>query len=233
MESGMATPKALQKALDRLKSLPCGKAKIVVALSGGGRTLENLLQAQESYETFEVCGVITNRDCRGTLIASEAGLPIYTESFSGSKIASMALTTWLWDLKPDWIVLAGFIKIFPTTFPFPFPVPWQDNMINIHPALLPDYGGVSMYGHRVHSAVLEKGDIVSGASVHFINKEYDKGKIISQIKVPVYKEDNISTLERRVFDAECSLYPATIDGLVAGRLPLTEEVFEFENGLGG
>ena len=120
---------------------------------------------------------------------------------------------------PQWIVLGGFLKLFPTDFSTTHP--WRDNIINIHPSLLPKFGGKGMYGDKVHKAVIASKEKKSGATVHFVNAKYDEGSIISQCEVPVFSDDCHESLGRRVFDAESFLYPQTLAALVNGKLPLS------------
>ena len=200
-------------------STPSGN-KIVVAVSGGGRSLANLLEAESRGCLFHVAGVIASRpDCPAVGIAREYGCPLYTEQFSGSSVASEPLWEWLLKIQPKLIVLAGFLRPFPTGFPGTELCP---EIINIHPSLLPDFGGKGMYGLKVHQAVLDGGRHETGASVHRVTEVYDEGQIISQIRVPVRPSDTAVTLSARVFEAECHLLPLTVAGLLNKSLPLPE-----------
>jgi folate-dependent phosphoribosylglycinamide formyltransferase PurN len=112
----------------------------------------------------------------------------------------------------DLIVLAGFlsqIEILPE---------WEGRMINVHPSLLPLFGGHGLYGSRVHEAVLASGMKVSGCTVHFVNAEYDAGPIILQHTVPVEDDDTPASLGARVFAAECEAYPEAIRLFASGEL---------------
>ena len=193
-------------------------ARVIVAASGAGRSLENLIKAQESQDRYEVVGVLSsNADCGAVKVAQLKSLPVYVESFGGSLKASDELQSWLLERKPDWILLAGFLKVFPVIFNC---MNFDGKIINIHPSLLPKFGGKGMYGHRVHQAVLDSGEHESGASIHFVDSEYDQGQIIAQIKVPVHGDDDADSLAQRVFSAECRLYPQVLADLVSGHLPL-------------
>ena len=146
------------------------KPKIAVAVSGKGRTLQNFLQG--SYP-FEVGAVISSSPKAAALaIAEKHGLPIFTGDFQ--TIDPRHLDEWLKQHGIAWIALAGFLKPFP-------PLPsFLNRVINIHPSLLPHYGGHGMYGMRVHEAVLAAKEPVSGATVHFVNERYDEGSIIAE-----------------------------------------------------
>jgi phosphoribosylglycinamide formyltransferase-1 len=111
----------------------------------------------------------------------------------------------------DFIALAGYMKRVPARVVAAF----RGRIINIHPALLPRFGGSGMYGTRVHAAVLASGDTVSGATVHFVDEEYDHGEIILQERVPVLKTDTPETLAARVLAAEHEIYPEALRRLAA------------------
>lgn len=106
----------------------------------------------------------------------------------------------------DLVVLAGYVKRVPE----PVVARWRGRMLNIHPALLPRHGGRGMYGLRVHQAVLASGDSASGASVHLVTEEYDRGPVLGQATVPVLPEDTPETLAARVLEVEHRLLPAAV-----------------------
>lgn len=193
------------------------KARIAVAVSGGGRSLANFLARQKTgAHAFEVVAVIASReDCGGVAIAREHGLPLFVEAFTAARLAEVGdrMYGWLAGLKVDYVALAGFLKLFPLD------PKWSHRIVNIHPALLPKHGGKGMYGDRVHDAVIKAGDNVSGATVHFVDERYDEGAALAQITVPVKPGDDAHALAARVFAAECELYPWALDQLVAGKLP--------------
>ena len=194
------------------------RARVAVAVSGGGRTLRNFLAHEREGAPYEVAGVIASRiDCGGTVIAAGERLPLFVDGFRAepeamAKVAA-GLDAWLAEQDVEWIALAGFLR------PFPVLARFAGRTVNIHPALLPKYGGRGMYGHRVHAAVLAAGDSVTGATVHDVTERYDEGRVIAQIEVPVRAGDDVETLAARVFAAETVLYPRVLADLVAGVLP--------------
>jgi phosphoribosylglycinamide formyltransferase 1 len=199
------------------------RQSIVVAVSGGGRSLANLLALEALPSTrFQVKGVIaSNPECGGVKIAESAQLPVFVGRFSQKSLPSeaAALQIWLEAINPQLIVLAGFLKVFPIL------APWAKSIINIHPALLPKHGGKGMFGDRVHAAVLDAKEQVSGATTHFVTEKYDEGPIIAQIEVPVLPQDQVSDLATRVFAAECQLLPLTINKLIDATYPVPSDSF--------
>jgi folate-dependent phosphoribosylglycinamide formyltransferase PurN len=110
------------------------------------------------------------------------------------------------------VALAGFLKIYPVK------PDWAKRVVNIHPALLPKFGGKGMYGDFVHAAVLNAGERASGCTVHFVDDHYDEGRILAQATVEVLAGDTPETLAARVFAAECRLYPDALARIVRGEL---------------
>jgi len=113
----------------------------------------------------------------------------------------------------DLVVLAGFLWLVPVNLIRAFP----DKMINIHPALLPKYGGKGMYGMYVHQAVIESGDSESGISIHYVNEKYDEGKIIFQAKCEVTKEDTPESLAQKIHQLEYEYFPKVIEELIINK----------------
>lgn len=193
------------------------RLRVAVLLSGTGRTLENLLACRARGElNIDIVGVVSSRPgVRGLEIAQAAGLPTHVVSSAALRKPvelSAEVRALLGPQGADLLALAGFLRrldVLPE---------WRNRIINVHPSLLPLFGGQGMYGGRVHQAVLDAGVRVSGATVHFVNEAYDAGPIMLQHCVPVLETDDAAALGARVFDLECKLYPQAIqliaDGLV-------------------
>jgi len=191
--------------------------RLGVFLSGGGRTLQNLLDhIQAGKLPAEVVVVVASRPgIRGIEIAKAAGLPTHLvrpKDHPAVQAYSDALVKILDEARVDLVVLAGFLSYWT------IPDRYLGRVVNIHPALLPAFGGEGMYGHHVHEAVLARGCKVSGCTVHFVNNTYDDGPIILQRPVPVYAEDTPDDLAARVFREECIAYPEAIRLFAEGRL---------------
>ena len=190
------------------------KIKAVVLLSGSGRTLENFLaKISEGKMGVDITAVLSSRaDVKGVDIARENGLPcgvFRRKDYDSIAAHNAAINAWLEPHAPKLIILAGYLCFYIQPDWFSGPV------VNIHPALLPKYGGKGYYGDRVHEAVLAAGDTETGCTVHLVDGQYDHGRILGQKKVPVVSGDDVHTLATRVFAAECDLYPEVILKLAA------------------
>ena len=193
--------------------------RLAVLISGTGRTLENLITLTNRGELpARIATVVSSRaDVRGNAIAEEAGIPLAVvprRHFKSTEEFSAAIYYALLPMEIDLVVMAGFlckINVHPA---------FEGRIINIHPSLLPLFGGKGLYGGRVHQAVLDSGMKISGCTVHFVNESYDAGPIILQTAVPVLDDDTPSTLAARVFQEERRAYPEAIRLFAAGRLQI-------------
>ena len=196
------------------------RMRVAVLLSGSGRTLENLLSLREQGDLeIDVSIVISSRSAvRGLEVAAAAGIDAHVvgrRAYPTPALRSSRVAELLASHNVDLILLAGFLsqlQILPE---------WEGRMMNIHPSLLPLFGGKGLYGPRVHEAVLASGMKVTGCTVHFVDAEYDAGPIILQRCVPVLDDDTPESLGARVFAAECEAYPEAIRLFAAGRLAIT------------
>lgn len=188
--------------------------RLAVLISGGGRTLLNLherIQAGTLNAVIEV--VVSSRaDVKGVERSREAGLKTIVVERKKLEPGAYqdALTRAVGDV--DLVCMGGFLSLWT------IPEEYTGRVMNIHPALLPEFGGHSMFGRRVHEAVLAAGKTVSGCTVHFCDNQYDHGPIILQRKVPVLPDDTPDTLAARVFEQECIAYPEGITLFAEGRL---------------
>lgn len=188
---------------------PPSPPRLGVLLSGGGRTLLNLADEIDAGRLDARIGlVIASRECLGAQRARERGLAV--EVIPGV-IPADSLEHLLRRERIAWVVLAGYLKLVDV------PAAYQGRVVNIHPALLPRHGGLGMYGHHVHEAVLASGDSESGCTVHLVDDEYDRGETVLQLRCPVLPGDTPDTLAARVFEQECAAYPAALRRLFAER----------------
>jgi phosphoribosylglycinamide formyltransferase-1 len=181
---------------------------LCVLVSGSGTTLQNFID-RIAAGTFDarIAGVVSSKlDAFGVERAKRAGLPVAVEP----KGPGFPDRVWaaVRRFAPDYVCLAGWLHLLP------IPADFRGKVLNIHPALLPKYGGKGMYGRHVHEAVLAAGDKESGCTVHFADDTYDTGPIVLQKRVPVLPGDTPETLAARVFAAECEAYPEAIRRLV-------------------
>ena len=171
-------------------------------VSGGGTNLQALLDALHDSPIARIARVISNRPDAGALDrARRSNVPAVVLKKPGDATELLGA---LHDIQI--VVLAGYLKLVPAAVVKQF----RGRMINIHPALLPDFGGPGMYGHHVHEAVLASGVKESGATVHFVDEEFDRGAIIEQERVPVLPGDTPDTLAARVLEAEHRLLPRVV-----------------------
>ncbi len=206
------------------QTLPVG-----VLLSGTGRTLANLLEEIQSGDLpLRIVAVGSDREsARGLEIARAAQIPVRVfkkSQFAGKEERDREIFHWQHEHGARLLCLAGYLSLLDLSFRAGLPV------LNIHPALLPRFGGAGYYGDRVHSAVLAAGEKESGATVHLVDEHFDSGQILARIKVPVLASDDLASLRARVFQAECRLYPRVLAWIAAGKLRLTPQGAFSESG---
>ena len=182
--------------------------KLAIFASGRGSNAEAILQFQ-SQANYEVALIVVSRSqALVTNFAREKGLPLIVlekERFQQENLLLESLNEYGIEL----ICLAGFLWKIPDYLIQAFP----ERILNIHPSLLPKYGGKGMYGSKVHEAVVASGEKESGITIHLVNEEYDKGKILFQAKVPVYEKDTAADLASRVLALEHQHFPTVIQSL--------------------
>jgi len=189
--------------------------RLVALISGGGTTLQNFIdRIVAGTLNATISGVISSRpDTFGVERAKQGRLPV---TLVERRSADFADRVWsaVRSFTPDLVCFAGWLHLLP------IPADFRHKVLNIHPALLPAFGGKGMYGRRVHEAVLASGAKVSGCTVHFADDTYDTGPILVQKCVPVQEGDDPDTLAARVFAAECEAYPEAIELLAKGRVTI-------------
>lgn len=189
------------------------KPVLAVLISGGGRTLANLIErSRDGSLPAEVGIVISSRaDAGGLEIAQSAGIPalaMVRRDFGSDAAYSDAIFDAVAPYRPTLLILAGFLRKLVV------PPEWEGRILNIHPALLPECSyaaGRGFYGDHVHQAVLDRGETLSGATVHRVDNGYDTGPVYMRQTVPVLPGDDAHTLADRVFEAEKELYPRAIE----------------------
>ncbi len=197
------------------------RPRLAVLVSGGGRSLENLAGVIERGELeAEIALVLSDREGIGALERAErlglSTLLVRHRDFAGPAEFSARVFEELDERRVALAVLAGFLRLLR------IPPRWSGRVLNIHPALLPRFGGRGFYGERVHRAVLESGERESGCTVHLVDDVYDHGPIVLQRRVPVLPGDTPETLAARVFEEEKRALPEAIARVLAS-LPRADE----------
>lgn len=195
--------------------------RVAVFLSGSGRTLDNLLSwmTDGRLDASIVLVVSSREDVRGTAIAREAGLDtlvLEPRKSTAAEVSERAFAACR-ERQVDLVVLGGYLHLLA------IPADYAGRVINIHPSLLPAFGGKGYHGLKVHRAVLNRGCTVSGCTVHLVDEVYDNGRVLAQEPVRVLTGDTPEDLAARVFAAECQLLPEAIQAIAEGRhgpLPL-------------
>lgn len=188
--------------------------RIVALVSGSGTTLQNFIdRIAAGTLNARVTGVVSSRtDAFGVTRAGRAGIPVAVvekaqrPNFVGDVWSAVRA------FDPQLVCFAGWLHLLS------IPADFRHRVLNIHPSLLPAFGGKGMYGHHVHQAVLSYGAKVSGCTVHFADDTYDTGPVVVQRCVPVLEADTPDTLAARVFGAECEAYPEAIRLIAEGRV---------------
>jgi phosphoribosylglycinamide formyltransferase-1 len=192
---------------------------VAVFASGGGSNFQALIDAREAgrlHASLSLC-VVNNSTARAAERAKLHGIPlrhIAPSHFASEKEYAGALLGLLSEHSIECVALAGYMKKIPSTVVAAFP----HHIVNIHPGLLPAFGGAGLYGERVHQAVLDYGAKVSGVTIHFVDEEYDHGPIIFQATAPVLDTDDAHALAERVLALEHDSYWRVLEALCQGRI---------------
>jgi phosphoribosylglycinamide formyltransferase-1 len=193
--------------------------QLAVLISGSGTTLQNLIDCiSDRSLNAKIATVIASRPgIAGIARAQSAGLPceiVDRKKFDSIEQFSTRIFSICAGARADLVCLAGWLSLLR------IPAEMTGKLMNIHPALLPAFGGAGMYGQRVHQAVLDHGCKISGCTVHFVDREYDTGPIILQRACPVLEDDTPASLAHRVFEEEKIAYPLAIQLFQSGRLKI-------------
>jgi phosphoribosylglycinamide formyltransferase 1 len=183
--------------------------KIAILASGSGTNAEKIMEYFQSSSKAKVTLVASNKKNAFVLErAKKFEVPTFT--FTSQELREGLLERKLKSENIDMVVLAGFLLHIPENLIKAF----HNKMVNIHPALLPDYGGKGMYGMHVHQAVKNSGDKQTGITIHLVNEKYDEGKIVFQAAVPVFPKDSPEDIAKKVHELEHKYYPNVIESLI-------------------
>lgn len=200
---------------------------IAYFVSGGGSNFQNLEEHfREKYPKATGKLVISNKSGIGAQDRAEKlGIPfiiLKSELFTSPEAYEQQLISLLNDNNIHLICLAGYLKKLPKSLIETF----RNRIVNIHPALLPAFGGKGMWGHHIHEAVLKKGCKLTGVTIHLVNEDYDEGPIVLQEAVPVLQDDTVEDLQRRVLTMEHELYPIAVELLTTQPWEIEENKFK-------
>ena len=185
--------------------------RIVIFASGSGTNTQNVIQYFQQSNVAEVVHVLSNKKDAKVLARAQA-LNVKTSSFSKADLFSEdGVLETLKKAQPDIIVLAGFLLKFPQIILREFP----DKVINIHPALLPKYGGKGMYGHHVHESIVANKETETGITIHYVNANYDEGAIIFQKKTKVVPTDSAEDVAKKVHILEYEWLPKVVEDILS------------------
>lgn len=182
------------------------KIKLAIFASGGGSNALKIIEYFRGHENINVALIVTNQPHAGVIQHAEANhLPYYIHE--KGELSTDTFTDFLTEHKIGAIILAGYLKKIPQALIEKF----SNRIINIHPALLPKYGGKGMYGHFVHEAVVRDGEKQSGLTIHLVNEKYDEGRVLFQAICPVFPHDNANEVAKRVLALEHKYFATVIE----------------------
>ena len=187
--------------------------KIVIFASGSGTNAENIIKHFKNTNLGAVVSVFTNNP-KAYVIERAKNFQVPTEVFTKDELNTGKVLQKLNILQPDLIVLAGFLLKFPEDIVAQYP----DKIINVHPALLPKYGGKGMYGMNVHKAIVQNKEKETGITIHYVNENYDEGNIIFQKKVVVLVTDTPEVVAEKIHELEQKYFPAVVENLLTSNL---------------
>jgi phosphoribosylglycinamide formyltransferase-1 len=183
--------------------------RLAILASGSGSNAEKIMEYFQDSDKAEIALVASNKaDAFVLERAKKFEVPTFT--FNRKEMEAGELLKKFQVEKIDWVILAGFLLKIPLELIRAFP----DHMVNIHPALLPKYGGKGMYGSHVHLAVKAAGDTETGITIHLVNEHYDEGKIIFQAATSIKSDDTSETIATKVLELEHRYFPEVIGSLV-------------------
>jgi phosphoribosylglycinamide formyltransferase 1 len=195
------------------------RSRIAILASGGGSNLQAIVDHFDwlgNRRGGDVVLVASDRASAGALERAKRSEIETVVLPTETRPEGMSLDRLLVDHEIDLVVLAGYLRLVPSEIVKKF----EGRIINIHPALLPAFGGPGMFGSRVHQAVIAAGVRVTGVTAHFVDDVYDRGRIIAQWPVPVFSSDDAGTLASRVLRVEHLVYPRVVDAVASGRTTL-------------
>ena len=185
--------------------------RLAIFASGSGTNAEEIIKHGRNNNAYDPAIIITNNPEAG-VIKRGVKLDVPVIVLSNNKLSGQSIIQVLKYWQIDFIVLAGYLKLIPNDLTSEY----DGKIVNIHPALLPSFGGKGMFGMNVHKAVIKAGEVKSGITIHEVNEKYDDGKILLQISCPVTLKDTPDSLAQRIHDLEHQHYPVFLEYWVRG-----------------
>lgn len=185
------------------------QTRLAIFISGGGTNAFNLMSRFQNNELIKIALIFSTRPNENIENAAGKFNVAYRQSKENSGEWDNLARKYCDEFNIDFIVLAGFLKKIPTSILEKFP----NRIINIHPSLLPKFGGKGMYGKHVHDAVINAGEKTSGITIHFVNEEFDKGKIISQFETKLTENETSDSLAEKIHELEMKYFPVVLEKL--------------------
>lgn len=187
---------------------------IAIFASGNGSNAQRIADFFSDHNNIRICKIYCNNP-KAYVLERAANLDIPAMVFSKPDFTVPGpVSESLKNDRTDWIILAGFLWLIPAHIVKLFP----NKIVNIHPALLPNYGGKGMYGPKVHEAVISNGESTSGITIHYVNEKYDDGQIIFQASCNIAPSETTDSLASKIHELEYEYYPSVIQDLVEGKL---------------
>lgn len=182
------------------------KKRIAIFASGTGSNALNLIRYFADHDSIEV-GVVLTNNASAPIIESAQKEGVHVVVRSNEWVASGAsLIEICQKHQVDWVILAGYLRLIPSSFLNEY----HNRVINLHPSLLPKYGGKGMYGRKVHEAVLANHESVSGITIHYVNERFDEGRIIAQFTCEIEPNETVESLEKKIRELEHSYLPVVV-----------------------
>jgi phosphoribosylglycinamide formyltransferase-1 len=186
--------------------------KIVLFASGAGSNVENIIHYFKNNATVSIEGVFSNNP-EAKVLEKASHHNIHTFLFQRNDLTDGTVATMINTIKPDLIVLSGFLLKFPASIISEYP----NKIINIHPALLPKYGGKGMYGIKVHQAILDQHETTSGITIHYVTEHYDEGKFIFQKAINIENCITAEAIAEKIHQLEYEHFPKEIEKLLTAK----------------
>jgi phosphoribosylglycinamide formyltransferase-1 len=186
------------------------KKRIAILASGTGSNAVNLIRFFQEDTQIEIAFVLSNK-ADAKVLKSAKDLGVTALHYNNAQVADgHFLTSLCKEREVDWVVLAGYLRLIPAEFI----AAYDHKMINLHPSLLPNYGGKGMHGSNVHKAVIANGESKSGITIHFVNEAFDKGEIIAQFHCSLTANDTVASLEDKIRYLEQTYLPSVVRGTI-------------------